>query len=62
MLLAAHEDIHFVITYRTDQDEFVLDTEELKEALGGMSMNDIKIMNYLKEMVAENLAEIGANE
>ncbi|MBP5528172.1 MAG: ATP-binding protein [Bacteroidales bacterium] len=62
MLLSAHEDIHFVITYRTDVDEFVLDTDELKEALDGMSMNDIHIINYLKEMIAENLKEIKANE
>ena len=45
MLLSAHEDIHFVITYRTDEDEYVLDTDELKEALDGMSMNDIHIIN-----------------
>lgn len=62
MLLSAHEDIHFVITYRTDVDEFTLDTDELKEALDGMSMNDIHIINYLKEMIAENLKEIHANE
>ena len=62
MLLAAHEDIHFIITYRTDQDEFVLDTDELKEALDGMSLNDIHIINYLKEMISENLQAIHANE
>ena len=62
LLLSAHEDIHFVITYRTDVDEYVLDTDELKEALDGMSLNDIHIINYLKEMIAENLAEIKANE
>ena len=62
LLLSAHEDIHFVITYRTDVDEFVLDTDELKEALDGMSLNDIHIINYLKEMIAENLKAIHANE
>ena len=62
MLLSAHEDIHFVATYRTDESEFVLDTDELKEALDGMSMNDIHIIGYLKEMIAENLKEIHANE
>ena len=51
-----------MITYRTDKDEFVLDTDELKEALDGMSMNDIHIINYLKEMINENLQEIEANE
>ena len=62
MLLSAHEDVHFVVTYITDEGQFVLDTDELKEALGGMSMNDIHIINYLKEMIGENLAEIHANE
>ena len=62
LLLSAHEDIHFVVTYRTDEGEYVLDTDELKEALDGMSLNDIHIINYLKEMIRENLAEIGANE
>ncbi|MBR1850149.1 MAG: ATP-binding protein [Bacteroidales bacterium] len=62
MLISQHEDIHFVINYTTDDGEFTLDTNELKDALGGMSMNDLTIIRYLKEMVAENLAEIHANE
>lgn len=62
LLLSAHEDIHFTITYRTDEGEYVLDTNELKEALDGMSLGDIHIISYLKEMIRENLAEIGANE
>jgi len=62
MLITQHEDIHFVYRHITDRDEFVLDTDEVKEALGGMSMNDLAIISYLKEMVAENLKEIGAND
>ena len=62
MLVSQHEDIHFIITYTTDEGEFVFDTDEIKEALDGMSMNDLTIIRYLKEMVAENLAEIHANE
>ena len=62
MLFAAHEDIHFIVTYRTDEDEFTIDTNEVKEALDGMSINDIHIINYLKEMISENLKEIHANE
>ena len=62
MLVSQHEDIHFIITYTTDDGEFVFDTDEIKEALGGMSMNDLTIIRYLKEMVAENLAEIHAND
>lgn len=62
MLVSQHEDIHFVIKYITDKDEFVFDTDEVKEALGGMSMNDLGIIKMLKEMISENLQEIGASE
>ena len=62
MLVSQHEDIHFIITYTTDVDSFVFDTDEVKEALGGMSMNDVTIVRYLKEMVAGNLEEIHANQ
>ena len=40
----------------------VMLVSEIKEALGGMSMNDLTIIRYLKEMVAENLEEIHANQ
>lgn len=62
MLVSQHEDIHFVIRYITDKDEFVFDTDEVREALGGMSMNNLEIIGMLKEMIAENLSDIGANE
>ena len=62
MLFSAHEEIRFLFHYRTDSGQYDLDTDELREALDGMSLNDYKVMAYLKEMVAENLAEIHANE
>ena len=62
MLFSAHEDIHFIYRHVTDEDEFVFDTDEVKEALDGMPMNDINIMKYLKEMIQENLKEIHYNE
>ena len=43
-----------------DIGPWVLD--ELHEALDGMPLGDVHIMQYLKEMIAENLKEIGANE
>lgn len=61
MLCAAHEDIHIIYKHITDEDEFVFDTEEIKEALDGMSMNDIKVFNWLKDMVQENLEAIHYN-
>ena len=62
MLFSAHEDIHFIYKHITDDGEFVFDTDEIKEALDGMSMTDVSIMKYLKEMIQENLEEIHYND
>ena len=62
MLCAQHEDIHYIYRHITDEGEYTFDTDEVKEALDGMSMNDINIIKYLKEMIQENLEEIGFNE
>lgn len=62
MLCAQHEDIHYIYKHITDKGEYIFDTEEVKEALDGMSMNDINIIKFLKEMIQENLKEIEFNE
>ena len=61
MLCAAHEDIHIIYKHITDEGEFVFDTDEIHEALDGMSMNDVKVMGWLKDMVQENLEAIHYN-
>ena len=62
MLCAAHQDIHIIYKHITDEGEFVFDTDEIKEALDGMDMNDIKVFGWLKDMVRENLEEIHDND
>lgn len=62
MLCSQYEDIHFVYTHTTDNDTFVFDTDEIKEALDGMSMKELSILRYLKEMIQENLSEIGYSD
>ncbi len=55
---AANENIRFVYSHKTDKDEYVFDTEEIKEAMDGMSINQPQVIRYLKEMIKENLTEI----
>lgn len=55
---AANENIHFIYTHKTEIGEYVFDTEEIKEVLDGMSMNQPEVIRYLKEMIKENLIEI----
>lgn len=62
MLCSQYQNIRFVYKHITDNDEFIFDTEEIKEALDGMPMQDVSIMKYLKEMIEENLKEIGSSQ
>lgn len=59
ILCSQYKDIHFIFKYITDTGEYIFDTDEIKEFLDGMSMQDVSIMKYLKEMIQENLEEIG---
>ena len=55
---AANENIRFIYTHKTDSGEYIFDTEEIKEAMDGMSINQSEVIRYLKEMIKENLTEI----
>ena len=62
LTIAQNEEIHFILTYKTDKDAFTFDTEEVKEALDGIPFNNNDVIKMLREMIEENLKEIEANE
>src|SRR5574344_1580057 len=53
-------DIHFVYKHKVHDKEFMFDTDEVNEALEGVPINDNQIFKYLKEMIIENLKDIGS--
>lgn len=62
LTIAQNEEIQFILTYKTDKDIFTFDTQEIKEALDGISLNNNDVIKMLREMIEENLKEIEANE
>ena len=62
LTIAQSEEIHFILTYKTDKDTFTFDTQEIKEALDGIPFNNNDVIKMLREMIEENLKEIDANE
>jgi hypothetical protein len=55
---SAYPDIHFIYRHEKDGKSYTFDTEEVKEALDGISIQTPEIIQYLREMIAENLQEI----
>lgn len=60
LTIAAYPDIHFLFHFvrkKTDADtDYILDTDELYEALDGVSLQEPEVMAYIKEMIEENIA------
>jgi anti-sigma regulatory factor (Ser/Thr protein kinase) len=56
---SAYPDIHFIYKHQKDGKEYIFDTDEVNEALDGVSIQDPEIIQYLREMITENLKEIG---
>lgn len=58
-LLSGENDCDFLLKVYIDGKAFDFDTRELKEQLGSISMNEPEILLFIKNMINENLNEIG---
>ena len=54
----SNKNIRFIYRHTTDFGKYIFDTDEIKESLGELNINQAKIMSFLKEMIIENLKEI----
>lgn len=57
-LVTMHEDMDFLFTYKVNENEFVLDTRELREILGDISFKEYEVSNYIKEYLKENITSV----
>jgi DNA mismatch repair ATPase MutL len=59
MLASMNPNLEFVYKHTTPSGEYIFDTKEIKEILDDLSIQDIRIQKHLKEMIEENLKDIG---
>ncbi len=57
-LLIANPQIHWVFTYKKDEQVFVFDDEPVKEILNGVSLTEPSILNFLRESIDTGIHEI----
>lgn len=56
LTISANPDIRFLFHYKRDEQiDYLLDTNDVYEVLDGLPINDPQVINYLKEMVEENI-------
>ena len=58
MLIYESPDLHYIVTLKTSDDEFVFDTDEVREQLEGTPINDFEIVQWIKEYINEGVSNI----
>lgn len=58
ILVAANPDIEFIYRHITEKGNYTFDTEEVKEIMEGVPINDPEIVMALRQMIRENIKEI----
>jgi len=58
ILVGANPELDFIYRHQVNDNFYEFNTVEVREALEGLPLNDPLIIRRLKEMIAENLAEL----
>ncbi len=53
-IITSYTDVDFIYSHSVDGREFSLDTREIKEILGGVSLTEPEVLLWLKEFLNEN--------
>lgn len=57
-LILSNTSIEFIYTHRYNNTVFTINTREVKDILGGVPINDLSVIAWIKEYITENLTEI----
>lgn len=55
ILILSSPEIRYIFTYSIDNVVFTMDTEEIKKILEGVPINDLNIIEWIKEYLKENI-------
>ena len=58
-LIAGNTDVDFIYRHRHDDREYVLDTKDVKRELDDVPINNVEVLNFIREHVQDGLKEIG---
>ncbi len=59
-LIQGSPQINIIYTYVTDQGEFVLNTDEIRNIMEGVPINEPEVLSWIGEFISENEAELSA--
>ncbi|MCK7491317.1 MAG: hypothetical protein MZW92_06050 [Comamonadaceae bacterium] len=57
MLILGNPDIDIVYTHKKNGNAYVLDTRELREGLGDVPLNNMEVLNLVRDNINEGLED-----
>ncbi len=61
LMVSGNPEVEFVYTHIIDEEKFEFDSREIKLILDGVEITQPGVVRFLKQMVEENLIEIGVD-
>ena len=58
MLILGNPDIDIIYTHRKNGNTYILDTRELREGLGDVPLNNMEVLNLIRDNIREGLEEL----
>ncbi|MBR2989134.1 MAG: ATP-binding protein [Clostridia bacterium] len=58
ILIGGSPEVDFTLDYRVDDRRYLFKTAEVREILEGIPLNEPEVLNYIQDMMAENIENI----
>ncbi len=55
-LIIGNPTTHFIFNYKSDNDTFLFNTEEIKKELGGLSLSNPVVSSHLKDLITNEIS------
>ncbi len=59
LMVSGNPKVDFIYKHQIDNEEFIFNSIEIKEVLDGVDITNPGVIKFMKEMIRENLEEIG---
>jgi signal transduction histidine kinase len=59
LMVGGNPSVEFTFQHVLDNEKFSFDSREIKQILDGVEITEPKVINFIKQMIEENLHEIG---
>ncbi|TLX75726.1 ATP-binding protein [Labilibacter sediminis] len=59
LMISGNPQVEFIYRHLLDDEEFIFDSKEIKQVLDGVEITEPGVVKFLKQMVEENLQELG---